>query len=283
MTATEKLQPLAGKLALVTGGSKGIGAAISRRLAADGAAVVLNYGKDADAAQSLVDAIRSDGGRAEAVQADLGGNDGPPKLIADLDMAFGGEVAGRLDVLVNNTDTAAAGAVDETPPDEYLSTYDRLFALNVRAVVALTVAAAPRIKTVGWGRIVNNGSGDGERVSMGGITLYCATKFALAGLTRGWSRELGPHGVTVNATQLGPIETDLNPSDGPRQRPDAGPHLPRPLRPTGGGRRRRGLPRLARGVVPQRLDRERRWRVECVAEVGRASAHHRMSHAMIRG
>ena len=215
MTTNETSQPLAGKLALVTGGSKGIGAAISRRLAADGAAVVLNYGKDADAAESLVDVIRSDGGRAEAIKADLGGDDGPPKLMAELDAAFGGAFAGRLDVLVNNAGTAAAGAVDETPPDEYLSTYDRLFALNVRAVVALTAAAAPRMKAAGWGRIVNIGSGGGERVSMGGITLYCATKFALAGLTRGWSRELGPHGVTVNAVQPGPIETDLNPSDGP--------------------------------------------------------------------
>ena len=204
--------PLENKLAIVTGSSRGIGAAIARRLADDGAAVLIHYGSSRDQADAIVAEIRQGGGEAQAVGADLSSHDGPAALIGQVDGAFGGKFSGRLDVLVNNAGTGAFGTLlDATDAD-----FDKQFNLNVRAVFQLSREAARRMTKIGWGRIINIGSGLGEAVPMPGMSLYCGTKFAIRGMTKGWSRDLGATGVTVNAVQPGPIDTDLNPANGPR-------------------------------------------------------------------
>lgn len=164
-----------------------------------------------DRAKGVVDAIREGGGEAEAVGADLGRSDGARTLMAEVDRAFGGRFEGRMDILVNNAGTAIFGALAEATDEDF----DRQFNLNVRAVFQLSREAARRMSKAGWGRIINIGSGLGERVPMPGLSLYSGTKFAIHGLTRGWSRELGPAGVTVNSVQPGPIDTEMNPASGP--------------------------------------------------------------------
>jgi 3-oxoacyl-[acyl-carrier protein] reductase len=208
--STTMSKPLENKLALITGASRGIGAAVAARLARDGASVIVNYASSARRAEEVVETIRSAGGEADSVRADLASVEGIKTLIAAVDAAFGGRFAGRLDVLVNN-----AGAVEYGPfldqPDE---SYDTHFNLNVRAPIALAKDAGKRMMKAGWGRIVNIGSAFGEAAPLGGVTLYVATKFALHGFTRGLSRELGPFGVTVNGVQPGPVATDLSPKEG---------------------------------------------------------------------
>jgi 3-oxoacyl-[acyl-carrier protein] reductase len=206
-----KTNHLSGKIALVTGSSRGIGAAIARRLAADGAAVLVHYGSGRERAEAVVGEIKTAGGEAEAAGADLAGAAGPARLIEHLDAAFGGRFAGRLDILVNNAGTAEFGSLSEAT-DEH---FDKQFNLNVRAVFRLSREAARRMTRAGWGRIINIGSCLGERVPMPGMAVYCATKFAINGLTRGWSRDLGPTGVTVNSVQPGPTDTEMNPANGP--------------------------------------------------------------------
>ncbi len=203
-------KPLENKFSLVTGASRGIGAAIARRLAADGASVLVHYSASRDRADAVVTDIKNAGGQAEAVGADLASHAGPAALIGQLDGAFGGRFAGRLDVLVNNAGTAVFGAfVDATDED-----FDKQYNLNVRSVFQLSREAAHRMTKAGTGRIVNVGSCLGEAIRIPGITVYSSTKFAVQGLTRGMSRELGATGVTVNNVQPGPIDTDLNPASG---------------------------------------------------------------------
>ena len=209
-TSTTASRPLAGKLALVTGASRGIGAAVARRLGADGAAVLVHYSGSKDRAERVVADIRSAGGHAEAVRADLSTRDGPRELVAQLDRSFGGRFAGRLDVLVNNAGVGEFAPLVEASDDHF----DRQFNINVRAVFQLGREAARRMAQQKSGRIINVGSCLGERVPMPATSVYCATKFAVNGLTRGWSRDLGPLGVTVNSVQPGPIDTDMNPADG---------------------------------------------------------------------
>jgi 3-oxoacyl-[acyl-carrier protein] reductase len=201
---------LQNKLALVTGSSRGIGAAIARRLAADGAAVLVNYAASPDRAAAVVEQIRKAGGEAEAVAADLSLADGPKLLSSKIDTAFGGKFAGRLDILVNNAGTVEFGPFLESSDQSY----DKHFNLNVRAPIELSKNAAARMVKAGSGRIVNIGSAFGEAAPMPGVTLYIATKFAIHGFTRGLSRELGSTGVTVNGVQPGPIDTELSPDDG---------------------------------------------------------------------
>jgi 3-oxoacyl-[acyl-carrier protein] reductase len=203
-------KPLENKLALVTGSSRGIGAAVAARLAQEGAAVIVNYATSAQRADEVVEAIRNAGGEAEAVGADLASLDGVKTLIAAVDSAFGGKFGGRLDILVNNAGTVDYGPFLEQPDDSY----DRHFNVNVRAPIALAKDAGRRMAKAGWGRIINIGSAFGEAAPMGGVTLYIASKFALRGFTRGLSRELGPFGVTVNGVQPGPIDTELSPNEG---------------------------------------------------------------------
>jgi 3-oxoacyl-[acyl-carrier protein] reductase len=194
---------LAGKVALVTGGSRGIGAAIAKRLAAEGANVALTYSKGAEAAASVVEVIEHDGGKAVAIQADAADADAVRKAVETTVETFG-----RLDVLVNNAGTAIAMTVEEMT----LEDFDRLFAVNVRGTFIATQAALKHIKS--GGRIIMIGSCLGERVFIPGMAPYSATKGAIKMFTQGLARELGARGVTVNNVQPGPIDTDLNPAAG---------------------------------------------------------------------
>ncbi len=203
-------KPLENKLALVTGSSRGIGAAIAARLANEGASVIVNYASSAQSAEEVVSAIRKAGGEAELLAADLASLDGVRKLIGSLDAVFGGKFGGRLDILVNNAGTVEYGPFLEQSDESY----DKHFNLNVRAPIALAKEAGKRMSKSGWGRIINIGSALGEAAHLPGITLYIATKFAINGLTRGLSREFGPLGITVNSVQPGPIDTELSPPEG---------------------------------------------------------------------
>src|ERR1700761_4781026 len=203
-------KPLEHKLAVVTGASRGIGAAIAARLAREGAAVLVNYSASSDRAEKVVEGIRAAGGQAEAVKADLSTLAGVASLLSSVDLAFGGRFKGRLDILVNNAGTVDYGPFLESTDDAY----DKHFNVNVRAPIALAKDAGKRMAKTGWGRIINVGSAFGEAAPMGGVTLYVATKFALHGFTRGLSRELGPVGVTVKGVQPGPIDTELSPNEG---------------------------------------------------------------------
>jgi 3-oxoacyl-[acyl-carrier protein] reductase len=194
---------LAGKVALVTGGSRGIGAASAKRLAADGASVAVTYSKGADAAASVVKALERAGGQAIAIQADAADADAVRNAVERTVTTFG-----RLDVLVNNAGTVIPMTVEETT----LADFDRVFAVNVRGVFVATQAALKHMKA--GGRIIMIGSCLGERVFMPGMAPYSATKGAVKMFTQGLARELGARGITVNNVQPGPIDTDLNPASG---------------------------------------------------------------------
>ena len=196
-------RPLAGKVALVTGGSRGIGAAIARRLAADGASVAVTYSNGADAASSVVKEIERGGGKAIAIQADAADADAVRNAVERTVTTLG-----RLDVLVNNAGTVIPMKVEETT----LADFDRVFAVNVRGVFVATQAALKHLKT--GGRIIMIGSCLGERVFIPGMAPYAATKGAVKMFTQGLARELGARGITVNNVQPGPIDTDMNPADG---------------------------------------------------------------------
>lgn len=203
-------QALQGKVALVTGASRGIGAAIAERLARDGAAVIVHFANNPARADAVVKTIRDAGGEAQAVGADLSTTTGVKTLIGALNGVFDGRFAGRLDILVNNAGTVEYGPFLQSSD----TSYDTHFNLNVRAPIELAKDAATRMMQSGWGRIVNIGSAFGEAAPLPGVTLYIATKFALRGFTRGLSRELGQYGITVNAVQPGPINTELAPQPG---------------------------------------------------------------------
>jgi 3-oxoacyl-[acyl-carrier protein] reductase len=194
---------LEGKVAVVTGGSRGIGAAIAKRLAADGASVAITYSKGADAAVSVVKAIESAGGKAIAIQADAGNADAVRNAIERTVTTFG-----RLDVLVNNAGTAIPKTFEETTLDEM----DRVIDINLRGTLVATQAALHHMKS--GGRIIMTGSSVGERVLTPGLVAYSATKGAVKMFTQGLSREVGSRGITVNNVQPGPIDTDLNPAAG---------------------------------------------------------------------
>jgi 3-oxoacyl-[acyl-carrier protein] reductase len=202
-------KPLENKLALVTGSSRGIGAAIAKRLAADGAVILVHYGNSPARAEAVVADIKRAGGQADAVGADLTKTDGAAGLIAQIDKAFGGKYAGQLDILVNNAGTAEYGSILEATDESF----DKQYNLNVRSLFQLSREGARRMTKAGWGRIINIGSCLGERVPFPGIGVYASTKFAVQGFTRAWSRDLGTTGVTVNNVQPGPIDTELNPAD----------------------------------------------------------------------
>src|SRR5580658_9459045 len=194
---------LEGKIALVTGGSRGIGAAIAKRLAADGAHVAITYAKDASAASTVVKAIERDGGKAVAIQADAADVEAIKGAIEKTVATFG-----RLDVLVNNAGTAIPKTFEETTLEEM----DRVIDINVRGTLAATQAALRHMKS--GGRIISIGSAAGERVQTPGLVAYSATKGAVKIFTQALSRELGSRGITVNNVQPGPIDTDLNPASG---------------------------------------------------------------------
>jgi 3-oxoacyl-[acyl-carrier protein] reductase len=197
------MSKLSKKVALVTGGSRGIGAAIAKRLAAEGANVAITYTKGADPATSVVKEIERTGGRAIAIQADATDaravQAAVEKTVATL---------GQLDVLVNNAGTAIPKKFEETTLEEI----DRMFSLNVRGALVATQAALKHMKN--GGRIIMIGSCVGERNMTPGLAAYSATKGAIKMFTQGLSREVGDRGITVNNVQPGPIDTDLNPAAG---------------------------------------------------------------------
>jgi 3-oxoacyl-[acyl-carrier protein] reductase len=194
---------LEGKIALVTGGSRGIGAAIAKRLAADGANVAITSAKGADAAASVVEEIERAGGKAIAIQADAADAGAVEAAVEKTVATFG-----QLDVLVNNAGTAIPKTFEETTLEEL----DRLIDINVRGTFVATQAALKHMKS--GGRIVMIGSSVGERVVVPGLVPYSATKGAVKMFTQGLSREVGSRGITVNNVQPGPIDTDLNPAAG---------------------------------------------------------------------
>ena len=194
---------LEGKIALITGGSRGIGAAIAKRLAADGANVAITYTKGADAAASIVKEIEGTGRKAIAIQADAADGKAVKAAIEKTVATFG-----RLDVLVNNAGTAIPKKFEETTLEEM----DRVIDINVRGTFVATQAALKHMKD--GGRIIMIGSSVGERMMTPGLVPYSATKGAVKMFTQGLSREVGNRGITVNNIQPGPIDTDLNPAAG---------------------------------------------------------------------
>jgi 3-oxoacyl-[acyl-carrier protein] reductase len=191
------------RVALVTGGSRGIGAAIAKRLAADGANVAITYTKGANAAASVVKEIERTGRKAIAIQADAT-DAGAVEAAVEKTVA----TLGQLDVLVNNAGTAIPKKFEETTLEEI----DHMLSLNVRGALVATQAALKYMKN--GGRIIMIGSSVGERNMTPGLAAYSATKGAIKMFTQGLSREVGDRGITVNNVQPGPIDTDLNPAAG---------------------------------------------------------------------
>lgn len=199
------MQNLTGKVAFVTGGSRGIGAAIVRRLAADGADVAFTYvsAASAAAAQALARELTTQGRRARAIQADAAD-------AAAVERAVEAAIKelGPVDVLVNNAGIFLSGAIGEATLEDYERTMD----INVRAPFVAIRAAQAAMPD--GGRIINIGSCLAGRAGRAGVALYAASKSALVGLTQGLARDLGRRGITANVVHPGPIDTDMNPADG---------------------------------------------------------------------
>ncbi|MEG3991546.1 3-oxoacyl-ACP reductase family protein [Microcoleus sp. S28C3] len=188
---------------MVTGGSRGLGAAIAKRLAHDGAAVALTYTSSPQKADEVVRDIEAAGGKALAIRADSADVEAVKHSVAETVNALG-----RLDILVNNAGVATLAAIDQFSMDEF----DRLVAVNVRGVFVATQEA---IRHMGeGGRIIMIGSVNSDSTPFAGLSVYALTKGAIASFTRGLARDLGPRGITVNNIQPGPIDTDMNPADG---------------------------------------------------------------------
>ncbi len=195
---------LTGKAALVTGGSRGIGAAIAKRLARDGADVALTYLSADAAAHAVATEIETMGRRSLAIAADSAD---PEAVAAAVDRAAA--VFGRLDILVNNAGIFPFGPLDDVP----LAEVDRTLAIHARAAFVAAQAAARHMEA--GGRIISIGSSLAERVPYPGASLYAMSKSALTGLTKGLARDLGKRGITVNLVHPGSTDTDMNPADGP--------------------------------------------------------------------
>jgi 3-oxoacyl-[acyl-carrier protein] reductase len=197
---------LNGKVALVTGGSRGIGAATARALADEGATVAISYSASADKAEAVVKELRAKGVQAQAFKADQANSVEVDRLVNDVAKQFG-----RLDILVNNAGVAVMGPVDDKGSDA--TALERQNAINVDGVVT-AIRAASKLMGEG-GRIVTIGSGLATRTAFPGMADYAATKAAIVGYSKGAARDLGPRGITVNVLQPGSIATDMNPEDGP--------------------------------------------------------------------
>ena len=194
---------LAGKVALVTGGSRSLGAAIAKRLAHDGAAVALTYTSSPQKAGEVVLAIEAAGGKALALAADSADVEAVKHAVAETVNSLG-----RLDILVNNAGVGAFAPIDQFSMDEF----DRLVAVNIKGVFVATQEA---IRHIGeGGRIIMIGSVNSDSTPFAGISVYALTKGAIASFTRGLARDLAPRGITVNNIQPGPIDTDMNPAEG---------------------------------------------------------------------
>ena len=197
------MSELAGKRALVTGASRGIGAAIALALADRGADVAITYERSVERAAEVVRAIEAKGRRAIAIRADSAEASAVKRSVDEAAEGLGG-----LDIIVNNAGIARGGALAEMS----LADIDAILDVNVRAVVLASQAAIPHLKE--GGRIISIGSCLGERVPFPGVTVYSMSKSALLSFTRGLARELGPQGITVNLVQPGSTDTDMNPADG---------------------------------------------------------------------
>jgi 3-oxoacyl-[acyl-carrier protein] reductase len=195
--------PLQHKRALITGGSRGIGAAIVQRLAREGAHVALTYVSNPDRAHQTSEAAKALGVRALAIHADSAD---PDAVVAAVEQTVG-EFSG-IDILVNSAGIAAMAPIDTFS----LKDFDRTFAINVRAVFVATQAAVKHMRE--GGRVINIGSCNAERVPFAGGAVYAMSKAALVGLVKGLARDLGPRGITINNIQPGPVDTDMNPADG---------------------------------------------------------------------
>ncbi|MBC8000214.1 MAG: glucose 1-dehydrogenase [Leptolyngbya sp.] len=188
---------MAGKVALVTGGSRGIGAAIALKLAEDGATVAVNYVSSKDSADKIVDKITQLGSKAAAFQANVSNEEDSKRLIQEIQKKFG-----KIDILVNNAGVYETSPIQQTD----ISQFDRLFGVNVKGVIATTIAALENFSD--GGRIINISSG-AARLVMPGASLYSATKAALDTLTRVWAQELGARKITVNGVAPGTTLTDM--------------------------------------------------------------------------
>lgn len=197
------VKPLSGQVAFVQGGSRGIGAAIVKRLARDGAAVAFTYVSSASKAEELVATITAAGGKALAIRADSADAVAVQHAIRQSVTCFG-----RLDILVNNAGVLVLGHLEELTLDDL----DRTLAVNIRSVFVACQEAAHHMGK--GGRIINIGSTNADRIPMAGGSVYAMSKSALVGLTKGMARDLGPRGITVNNVQPGPVDTDMNPADG---------------------------------------------------------------------
>jgi 3-oxoacyl-[acyl-carrier protein] reductase len=198
------MSELLGQVALVTGGSRGIGAAIAVRLADLGSDVAITYAQSKERADEVVDRIRAHGRRGVAIKADSAAAD---EVVAAVERVV--DELGGLDVLVNNAGIFPFGPIDDVPLDEV----DRTLGIHVRAVYVASQAAVRHMSA--GGRIISIGSNLAERVPFSGVTLYAMSKAALIGFTKGLARDLGDRGITVNLVQPGSTDTDMNPADGP--------------------------------------------------------------------
>ena len=198
------MSSLQGKRAFVTGASRGIGAAIARRFASEGALVAIGFERSADAANAIVKEIEAAGGRAFAVQMDAADPHSVRQAVDEAASKLGG-----LDVLVNNAGIIRYGTTGEIP----LEDIDATLNINLRAVIVATQAAVAHMSA--GGRIISTGSNLADRVPDAGKALYSASKAALIAWTKGAARDLGPRGITVNVVHPGSTNTDMNPADGP--------------------------------------------------------------------
>ena len=196
-------QTLKNKCALVTGGSRGIGAAIVKRLAGEGANVTLTYSNSPHRANEVVKAAQASGVRCLAIQADSAD---ATAVVAAVERTV--SELGGIDILVNNAGIAVMGPFESFK----LADFDRTLAINVRAVFVAAQAAVKRMKD--GGRIINIGSTNAERMPFAGGGVYAMSKSALHGLVQGLARDLGPRGITINNVQPGPLNTEMNPDDG---------------------------------------------------------------------
>jgi len=195
---------LTGKVALVTGGSRGIGAASARALAEEGAAVAISYSASPDKAEAVVRDLKAKGVEARAYRADQASTAAVEQLVRDVAKDFG-----RLDILVNNAAVAVMGPLDDA---NNAAAFDRQYAINLDGVVTAIRAASKLISD--GGRIITIGSGIATRATFPGMADYAATKAAIVGYAKGAARDLGPRGITVNVLQPGSINTDMNPENG---------------------------------------------------------------------
>lgn len=196
--------PLTGKIAIVTGGSRSIGAAIAKRLAADGATVAISYNASPDRAEAVVQEIVAAGGQAVALAADAGNPEAVSAAIAEVAQRFG-----KIDILVNNAGISVLGA----PEDIAFEDFQRILAVNVTGVFVATQQA---LKHMGQGgRIIHIGSSMVQYAAFATASVYTLSKGALTGFSRGLVRDLGPRGITVNTVHPGPTDSDMNPADGP--------------------------------------------------------------------